>query len=77
MRLLVIALCCFLAPPIVRADSTEDAAIKARDQLRGRVEENGEVVDLSRTEATDADLQELAALKNLTTLDLSGTRVTA
>ena len=76
MRLLVVTLCCFVAPPIVRADPTEDAAIKAIKQLRGRVEQNGKVVDLSSTQVTDAELKELAALKNLTTLDLSDTRVT-
>ena len=65
MRLLVVTLCCFVAPPIVRANPTEDAAIKAVKQLRGRVEENGRVVDLSSTQVTDAELKELAALKNL------------
>ena len=70
MRLLVVTLCCFVAPPIVRADPTEDAAIKAIKQLGGRVEQNGKVVDLSYTQVTDAELKELAALKNLTTLDL-------
>ena len=70
MRLLVVTLCCFVAPPIVRADPTEDAAIKAIKQLHGKVEQNGKVVDLSYTQVTDAELKELAALKNLTTLDL-------
>ena len=68
VRLLVITLCCFVAPPIVRADSTEDAAVKAIKRLRGRVEENGKVVDLFATEVTDAELEELSAFKNLTTL---------
>ena len=36
MRLLVVTLCCFVAPPIVRADPTEDAAIKVIKQLAGR-----------------------------------------
>ena len=76
MRLLVVTLCCFVAPPIVRADPTEDAAIKAIKQLGGKVEQNGKVVDLSSTQVTDAELKELAALKNLTTLNLSETKVT-
>ena len=76
MRLLVVTLCCFVAPPIVRADPAEEAAIKAIKQLGGRVEQDGKVVDLSYTKVTDADLKELAALKNLTTLDLSDTSVT-
>ena len=76
MRLLVVTLCCFVAPPIVRADPTEDAAIKTIKQLHGRVEQDGKFVDLSSTQVTDAELKELAALKNLTTLDLSDTRVT-
>ena len=71
MRLLVVTLCCFVAPPIVRADPTEDAVIKAIKQLDGTVEQNGKVVDLSYTQVTDAELKELAALKNLTTLNLS------
>ena len=76
MRLLVVTLCCFVAPPIVPADPTEDAAIKAIKQLGGWVEQDGKVVDLSHTKVTDADLKELAALKNLTKLDLSQTSVT-
>ena len=36
MRLLLVTLCCFVAPPIVRADPTEDAAIKAIKQLHGK-----------------------------------------
>ncbi len=76
MILPVVMLCCFVAPPIVRADPTEDAAIKAIKQLGGKVEQNGKVVDLSSTQVTDAELKELAALKDLTTLDLSETRVT-
>jgi Leucine-rich repeat (LRR) protein len=76
MRLLVVTLCCFVAPPIARADPAEDAAIKAIKQLHGRVEQNGKVVDLSYTQVTDAELKALAALKNLTTLNLSETRVT-
>ena len=76
MRLLVVTLCCFVAPPIVRADPTEDAVIKAIKQLHGRVEQNGKVVDLSGTEVTDAELKVLAALKDLTTLNLFHTRVT-
>jgi internalin A len=76
MRLLVIMLCCFVAAPIVRADQTEDAVIKAIKQLGGKVEQNGKVVDLSSTRVTDAQLKELAALEDLTTLDLSDTRVT-
>ena len=76
MRLLVVTLCCFVAPPIVRADPTEDAVIKAIKQLGGKVEQNGKVVHLSSTKVTDAQLKDLAALKNLTTLDLSDTRVT-
>ena len=36
MRLLVVTLCCFVAPPIVRADRTEDAAIKAIKPLGGK-----------------------------------------
>ena len=76
MRLLVVTLCCFVAPPINRADSTEDAVIKAIKQLHGRVEQNGKVVDLSYTQVTDAELKALAALKNLTTLNLSETKVT-
>ncbi len=76
MRLLVVTLCCFVAPPIVRADFTEDAVIKAIKQLHGRVEQNGKVVDLSYTQVKDAELKALAALKTLTTLNLSETRVT-
>jgi Leucine-rich repeat (LRR) protein len=76
MRLLVVTLCCFVAPPIAPADPTEDAVIKAIKQLHGRVEQNGKVVDLSYTQVTDAELKALAALKNLTTLNLSETRVT-
>ena len=76
MRLLVVTLCCFVAPPIVRADFTDDAAIKAIKQLHGTIDQNGRVVDLSCTEVTDAELKKLAAFKNLTTLDLSWTRVT-
>ena len=76
MRLLVVTLCCFVAPPIVRADPTEDAVIKAIKQLHGRVEQNGKVVDLSYTQVTDAELKALAALKNLTTLNLATARVT-
>jgi hypothetical protein len=41
MRLLVVTLCCFVASPIVRADPTEDAAIKVIKQLGGKVEQNG------------------------------------
>ena len=37
MRLLVLTLCCLVAPPIVRADRTEDAAIKAIQPLGGKV----------------------------------------
>ena len=73
MRFLVVTLCCFVGPPIVRADSTEDAAIKVIKQLGGQIKQNGEVVDLSRTQVTDAELKELAALKNLATLNLSET----
>jgi internalin A len=76
MRLLVVTLCCFLAPPIVRADPTEDAVIEAIKRLHGTVEQNGKVVGLSSTEATDADLKHLAALKNLSILNLTETRVT-
>jgi internalin A len=74
--LLVVTLCCFVAPPIIRADPTEDAVIKAIKQLGGRVDQDGKVVNLSSTKVTDAELKELAALKNLTTLDLSDTTVT-
>ena len=41
MRFLVVTLCCFVAPPIVRADPNEDAAIKAIKHLGGKVEQNG------------------------------------
>ena len=61
MRFLVVTLCCFVAPPIVRADATEDAVIKAIKRLAGRVEQNGKVVGLLSTHVTDAELKELAA----------------
>jgi hypothetical protein len=36
MRLLVLTLSCVVAPPIVRADRTEDATIKAIKPLGGK-----------------------------------------
>ena len=76
MRLLVVTLCCFVATPIVRADPTEDAVIDAIKQRGGMVEQFGKVVGLSYTQVTNVQIKELAALKNLTALDLSETTVT-
>jgi hypothetical protein len=74
MRLLVVTLCCFVAPPIVRADHTEDAAIKAIKQRHGKVEQKGKVVRLS-ADATDAELKQLVTLENLTDLDLCMSKI--
>ncbi len=47
MRLLVVTLCCLVAPPIVRADPAEDAAFMMIKQLGGWVGKDGKYVSLS------------------------------
>jgi internalin A len=67
-----------------RADDAEDRAVEVVKKLGGEVTRDETKdgrpvvkVDLARKrQVTDAGLEELAALKGLTTLDLSGTRVT-
>ena len=73
---------CSSAP--VRADDAEDKAVAFVEKLGGKVTRDEKApgkpvvtVFLSGSKkVTDADLKELAALKNLTTLDLIGTEVT-
>src|SRR5689334_16700603 len=65
----------------VRADEAEDKAIKAIEQVGGhvyRADRDGKAVlkVTLRGEATDASLKELAALKELDSLFLSGTGLT-
>jgi hypothetical protein len=52
MRLLVVTLCCFVAPPIVRADPTEDAVIKAIKQLTRRSNRMVKLLNCPRTRQT-------------------------
>lgn len=73
-------LCSFVA---VRADDAEDQAVEVVKKLRGSVTRDEKLpgknvirVYLSRTQVTDAEVKELAALKNLNTLHLGDTRVT-
>ena len=75
MRLLVVMLCAFVVPSVVRADPADDAAVKAVERLGGKVAQNGEVVSLADTEVTDAGLKQLAAFKGLTYLHLGRTKV--
>ncbi len=66
-----------------RADDAEDKAVKFVENLKGGVIRDDKLpgkpvveVNLVSTKITDTDLKELAAFKNLTTLDLSSTKVT-
>ena len=67
----------------LRADDAEDKAVAFVEKLGGKVTRDEKAtgkpvitVFLYRKKMTDAGLKELAALKNLTTFDISATKVT-
>ena len=71
------------SPTTSLADDAEDAAVKRFQKLtalfdRDETRPGKPIVGILffATEVTDADLKALTALKNLTTLDLSSTKVT-
>ena len=66
------------------ADEAEDKAVSLVEKLSGNVTRDNKApgkpvvgVTLANPKVTDAELKELGALKNLTTLDLRFTKVTA
>jgi internalin A len=72
-----------LASPAARADEAEDNAVAFVKELGGKTTRDEKAagrpittVTLDFTEVTDAGLKELAALKNLTKLDIGNTEVT-
>src|SRR5262249_7009683 len=79
----IVLLLLLLAGNVGRADDGEDRAVKVIQKLRGRMTRDEKAdgkpivqVDLGFTEATDADLKELAGLTRLKVLYLHRTEVT-
>jgi hypothetical protein len=77
-RLTLLAACLLPAADPLYADDAEDAAAKAVEKLGGAVTRDDAdpahpvgAVNLAASPATDARLNALAALKGLTTLDLT------
>src|SRR5262249_26075551 len=78
-RLALLTTCLLLAAGPLYADDAEDTAAKAVEKLGGKVTRDDKdpahpvgAVSLPGTPVTDAGLKELAAVKALQTLDLSG-----
>ena len=80
---LVVAVCGVCPCSSARADDAEDKAVALVENLGGSVTRNYKLpgkpvvgVGLTGTQVTDAELEELAPIKNLTTLNLIDTKVT-
>ena len=79
--LFILVACVLVSAPAVRGDDAEDKAIALVESLKGKVTRNTHlpnkpvvaVILYSNKKVTDADLKELAAFKDLTTLDLAFT----
>src|SRR5207237_7670324 len=83
MRTMLVGAVMLLACLSGAARADEASAVKAVENLGGKVTRDDKLpgkpvigVNLAATKVTDADLKQLKAFKQLTSLDLTGTQVT-